>query len=348
MPASTQKPQPTATTRLVHGLILLVVAILPPLVVCGAILGAPSAALLLFGVLVGTLNTLTGGTRLGLLASVAFLLLTPVSLTAGTVPLAGASLMAFVCLFVGTSAGWGLNHALALIPLGMAYLMAMPQPIMGDTEANPTATTYLVAILIGSAICAFWSVAAVTLLVRKKDIPRPPRNSKGDTIQYTITITVLVSVATFYVLTYARESHGVWLILTLIVVLQTGPQSTVKRALQRTGGTVLGALLGAGLVSLVDNTVVLYVLLVVSLLGALIYIGSSPYWLYATFLTLVIVLGAAPSGHAVEASMQRGFYTVVGAIIAVIAIMIGSLFRSDGLSARSFGLTPPKERKAGA
>ena len=314
------------TQSLVRGLIILVVAILPPVLLCAYALGTSAASIMLFGTLVGTLNTVTGGLRLGVSASLFLLLLTPIALVSGTVPLAGACLMAIVSFIAGVSAGWGLNRGIVMIPLGMIFLMALPQPVNGH-QPDPGSEAYLLSILAGMAVCAFWSVGAVYMLIRNKQLPSPPHNTVGDTAQYAITISLLVSVATYYVLAFGRENHGVWLVLTLLVVLQTGPQSTLSKAWRRVLGTMAGALLGALVIAVTDNPVVIAILVVLALTGTLAFLLSGPYALYSTFLTLVIVLSAAPGDAVVRTGLERAFFTVLGAILAVGGMAVAEWLR---------------------
>ncbi|MEI2716445.1 MAG: hypothetical protein V9E98_05530 [Candidatus Nanopelagicales bacterium] len=227
--------------RMTSGMVLLLVAVAPPLVVGALVLGSGSFTLCLFGVLVGLMNTLIGGVRVGLIASALFVLLTPVALTVGTAPVAGASLMAVICLFVGGGALWRRYSGLFEIPLGMIYLMTLPEPQTSAIAAKTGWLGFLVTAMLATGVSALWSVAAVRVLKADKDVPLSVKNAKEDTVAYTIIMTVLVSLSTLYVLAFAQDTHGVWLVLTLFMVLQIGPGATESRAFHRVWGTIAGA-----------------------------------------------------------------------------------------------------------
>ena len=235
-------------------------------------------------------------------------------------------MMAIVCLGVGVSAGWGLHKGLIVVPVGLAYLMVVPLPIRGDSP-DPLSQEYLLWVLAGMAVCAFWSVAAVYVLIRNRQLPRPVGNIRADTLEYTVIMTVLASVSMFFVLMYGRDDHGVWLVLTLLVVLQTGAQSTLVKTKRRIVGTIAGALLGALIVSVVPPGVGITILTVAALLGLLTFVlaGPSYYYLYTFCLTLVLILAAAPAGNAIETVIERSVFTLLGALLAVIGMAVGKV-----------------------
>lgn len=68
--------------------------------------------------------------------------LTPVAIVSGAVPVAGAGLMAIMCLGVGLSAARGLHRGLLLIPIYMAFMIIAPPPGSGPA-VDRTTTSYL-------------------------------------------------------------------------------------------------------------------------------------------------------------------------------------------------------------
>lgn len=102
------------------------VGLWPPLIAGRLILGSPAITMLLFGTLIGFLNTATAGRRLGTAATIAFVLVAPVALVAGQDPLAGTCLMALGCLLVGTSAYWQRFSAFNVGLTGTLFMVASP------------------------------------------------------------------------------------------------------------------------------------------------------------------------------------------------------------------------------
>ena len=87
--------------------VVLIVTLHVPVVVCAAISGEPSVAgwALLSGIAVFQ-NLMLGGRAIAYLTVGLLAALTPLAIVSGSVPVAGAALMAIMCFWVGTSAGW--------------------------------------------------------------------------------------------------------------------------------------------------------------------------------------------------------------------------------------------------
>jgi hypothetical protein len=62
--------------------------------------------------------------------------LTPIAIVSGTVPVAGAVLMALMCFGVGLSAARGLHRGILLIPMYVALVIIAPSPWSGLTAAD--------------------------------------------------------------------------------------------------------------------------------------------------------------------------------------------------------------------
>lgn len=142
----------------------------------------------------------------------------PVAVVAGAEPLAGAGLMALLCLFTGLSAAWGMNNAFRMVPLVLAYPMIHPPPL----GALPTDR-------IGVGVpagphrsdgrrCAVDDSHHFGVRPTQIRMPELQPAARADAIEYTILITVLVTVNTFLVLLLKPSSEGAWLILTLIAM----------------------------------------------------------------------------------------------------------------------------------
>ena len=114
--------------------------------------------------------------------------------------------------------------------------------------------------------------------------------------------------------------HGYWLPMTVMIVLKPDFASTFTRGLARSAGTVLGAglatLLLAGLrpphAVLIVFTIALYAVCVATLLAN--------YAIYSIAIaSLVVVLLAFTGAPAASLALDRAFYTVLGAALALAA-----------------------------
>ena len=305
------------------------VGLWPPLIVGRLILGPPAITMLLFGTLVGFLNTAAAGRRLGTAATIAFVLVAPVALVAGQDPVAGTCLMALGCLAVGTSAYWQRFSAFNVGLAGTLFIVASPAATTDLLDGGPAQSEYLLAVLFGTLLCGLWPVAILPLLHFVKDIPAQAHHEKAETLRYLVTMTVLVSATTFYALAFARDSNGLWLPLTLLMVLQIAPDTTRHRAFQRVYGTIAGALTSAVVATVFHGTWVIALVAVIAFLGVLATVGHQPYSYYAFFLTVLVLLGVSATEPPLEASMQRIIYTVLGCALALTAYLIERPFIAD-------------------
>jgi hypothetical protein len=321
-PKAAAAATPSLAASFRSGLVLMLVATVPPLVIARVALGPAVVTICIFGSLVGLLNTLMGGPRVGLMASGIFILMVPVALTVGSVPLAGACLIALVCVIVGASARWKRYGGLYEIPLGMIYLMTLPASAAAAMPGGPSLSGYLPVAMGVAAFATLWAVGGTQLLYHSKGFPITVHHTTGDSLRYLIVMTVLVSVSTLFVLAYARE-HGVWLVLTLFMVLQVDSSATRHRAVQRVAGTVVAALMAALVASVTTQEWVIGAILVLAFVGVLATISRpKDYPAFTFFITTVILLGTTPLDATVGASFDRLAYTLGGAALALAAMAI--------------------------
>lgn len=113
--------------------------------------------------------------------------------------------------------------------------------------------------------------------------------------------------------------HGIWIPLTVLVVLQPDIGGTRARAFQRTAGTVAGVTLAGLLVTQVHDPDLINLLLLGLTFFTLLFLRRR-YALAVTLLTPLIILlleRLAPSGLALV--FERVAYTLTGAVLALAA-----------------------------
>ena len=275
-----------------------------------------------FAGLTALVNYVLGGRAVAYLTVGLLTALTPIALVVGAVPAAGAGLMAIMCGGVGISAAWGLHRGMMLVPLFLACIMIAP-PAWGSVPVDRNATDYLVWSIVIWGGGALWAALVFPPLLRKmKPIPREP-NSRGDTIAYTATITVLCTLSTLAVLIWQPGSNGAWLIVTLLVITQIGQVDTLKSTTTRVIGTIAGVAVAAVVASLTTNQTVLIGIGLVLMVIALVIRTGPNYWLYMTFMTPAIVLFSSTSGAGVDTTgEQRLLDTLIAAALVVLASAI--------------------------
>ena len=114
--------------------------------------------------------------------------------------------------------------------------------------------------------------------------------------------------------------HGYWLLLTSLIVLQPHVSGTLRRGLERIGGTVAGgilaAVLAASLHSQIATAAVLFPLAFLAL--AILPVN---YTAFAFFLTPTFVLAWLPFSGDWQLALVRTINTIAGAIISVLAMI---------------------------
>ncbi|HKJ95488.1 MAG TPA: FUSC family protein [Gammaproteobacteria bacterium] len=116
--------------------------------------------------------------------------------------------------------------------------------------------------------------------------------------------------------------HGMWLALTVVIVLQPQLGPTLTRALQRTAGTVLGAVVAGVLVYLFRNSAGMEAAILVCLFLTLLFFRQR-YWLAIVFLTpLIILLLSLLVHHPWISIVERIGNTLGGAALALLAASV--------------------------
>jgi uncharacterized membrane protein YccC len=120
-------------------------------------------------------------------------------------------------------------------------------------------------------------------------------------------------------LTHVR--HGSWLAMTSIIVLQPYGSGTLRRGMQRVGGTIAGGVLAAVLATAIHGQAgLIAVLAVVSALTLATYAVN--YAWYCFFLTPTFVLMSMPNFRDWSYAGARMGNTVLGALVAVLAMRL--------------------------
>jgi len=116
-------------------------------------------------------------------------------------------------------------------------------------------------------------------------------------------------------------SHGAWLAMTSIIVLQPSGTGTVRRGLQRVGGTIAGGILAAIFAAAVHSQAgLIAVITVTSILTLATY--AIDYGWYCFFLTPTFVLLSLPHLRDWHVAGVRMGTTFLGALVAVIAMRL--------------------------
>lgn len=114
-------------------------------------------------------------------------------------------------------------------------------------------------------------------------------------------------------------THGLWMPMTVILVLQPEFGATWRRLLERIGGTLAGVLIAAALHLLVHGTAAEIALIAACTFGTFLLIRRN-YGLGVTMVTpmILLLLGVFTPGEG-SLLLARGADTVLGAVLALLA-----------------------------
>ena len=147
---------------------------------------------------------------------------------------------------------------------------------------------------------------------------RAQLSTKSAIFRHALRVATAVAIATAIVIGSALR-HGIWLPMATLVVLQPEFGGTLARALQRTAGTVAGAVIAGLLLATLHGSFALNLVLMV-LLFAAFFVQRRRYALGVTFLTPLIVLLIATSvGDPWLDTLDRILATAAGAALALAA-----------------------------
>ncbi|MFN8125735.1 MAG: hypothetical protein U0R64_04415 [Candidatus Nanopelagicales bacterium] len=170
---ATPKSGPRRVLMLVVGVLIMVA----PGVITSTLWTPEATSPLLPGSIVGAVAAAALGWRLGLLTVFIMGLATPAAIVAGGVPLAGAGLMALLCLFTGLTAFRGDAQRVPDGALVLAYPMIQP-PSLGTLGADRASEPYVLAMMLLMTVAA-WMVLVLAVVSRHRTLPElyggPPR-----------------------------------------------------------------------------------------------------------------------------------------------------------------------------
>lgn len=319
-PSAAAKPLYAKLTKRVAIAIAVMLLGLVPSLVLYAITKEPATTWATGAFIAGITALLVGGVEVAAFTVIIMSILVPVSIVSGGTPIAGAALMALMCLMVGRLSRFGLHRATLLVPVFMAWMLISP-PFWGpDQVVDRTDGTFLTWMMITFFVGGILPVIVLPFAIRKVRMAVPKPASPREAWPYAITITVLATGATSWLLNSPKQDAGAWLIATILVLTQVGDVGTLKRTIQRVLGTLLGMLVVGVLVVEVDSMVTLYVIGFVFAVAALTAKLSPHYWLYMALITpTIICFTASSSTEVANLGEQRAQDTLIGAVLVLVA-----------------------------
>lgn len=310
--------RPTNTTAKVSLFIVITlgVTLVPGLIV--AALGFGSAAglagLAAFGAFLAVMQV---GLRAGIGFSVVAAVVAGLVAASASNPWLSA-LVFFGCgLGVGFSGRRGRRMAYVQVPIMAGFILGnvpnFHEGLAGDA-------LILSGVILVAGLFSALVMAAVT---KQLDRHEPEHLSGPRSELYGVVLGVMLGGAAYCVSAFDLAHAGSWVILTFVVVIQPRLNDSLMKALHRAAGTILGFFISIGIATTIHNPVMLYIAGAVALLFALVdVIEHKPYWLFATAITVAVVIFEGSSTSILVTAQQRLWATAVAASIATVVTAV--------------------------
>lgn len=267
-----------------------------------------------------------GGRRFAVIVAIVMGLLAPLTIVAGTSPVSGAALMALLCITVGRLSRFGLHKSALLAPVMLAWPLITPPLWAGQVTVDREDTAYLLWMALIFLVGGVGAALAVSWLMRKKPKPQLETHSRAESMPYTVMITVLVAVSTYYVLANPRMYGGAFLIAAILVLAPIGNAQALMPTIVRILGTLAGSIFVLGVMTQVGSLVVVYLLGVVFIVLALMARFGSRTWAYYVFMMpATACLNATSLTQVGQLGEQRVVDNLVGGalVLCATAVAIG-------------------------
>ncbi len=218
-------------------------------------------------------------------------------------------------------------------------------------------TTYLTWILVVFLVGGLVPVLILPFALRKVKLPAPVTHTRAESLPYTIAITVLATVATYWFLDHPKQTGGSFLIATILVLMQVEGNVEWRLTLQRVLGTLVGVVAFVAATNVVGGTSFTEVVglpfplrmyAIGMIFGALAIVAKfgKRQWIY-----FILIVPAAASlnaftfQQAADLGEQRLVDNVVGAVLVIAATLIAL---GAGRLAAKRGIGAPPSDPAGS
>jgi len=299
--------------------LVVILPALPSLVLNSLGLGLGSGTWVLSAISV-TLATVLIGPSLGWKVAIALPIAMALGVGVSTNAILAGVVMGGAAALYGVTARWGSAGAVVTAPIALAFMIAEPPMISG--ESSPWMNAAVVGLVSLSA--AAWGLLVGWIITRYRN----PKADQPTSISRMAAFSVMIGLATGFAMWFVVDKHlghtGAWIVLTILVVFQPYIQDSWTKSLHRLWGTCLGFAIALAIGLTIDSTWILTLMATAFLILAVAtkLNPSRPYWLFAAFLTPAVVLLEGSSGSVVDTDRDRLVATVLGVAISLALIAI--------------------------
>lgn len=139
---------------------------------------------------------------------------------------------------------------------------------------------------------------------------------KSNTFRHALRVSIATTAG--YILSHIFSlGHGYWILLTIIVILKPAYSLSRERNYQRLAGTIFGALIGLGVLKLIENESALFAIMLVFMIGSYSFMRTR-YLFSVIFMTpfVLIMFYLLDTAHFQVILQDRVIDTAIGSVIA--------------------------------
>lgn len=230
-------------------------------------------------------------------------------------------------VMLGVGLAYGLGHKTGIsttnfmFPVIVAAIIGTPPTLSSEVPLNAALTAF---VALGSMLI---SGLLVILVMRKTQTENPAKLSRKVLAVFTFNVTLLFTIIGYVASEYHSQVPGMWLAISVVMIMRPYIDSSFKRGVQRAAGTLLGFFLALGVATAIPESW-LYVLVGLLFIERAVLIKIRPsntYWEFVMFLTPGIVLLSAPANLVTEYSDWRLSSTLIACLASLVLLGVERL-----------------------
>ncbi len=293
---------------------------LAPSAIFSAILWPGAASIFAFGVLVGVVGAVSSGLRSGVCFAAIFAVASTIAVAVDSVPVLAALLVAAMSALIGVFSTKGLAVPMVVCAQFIPYVISAPPGRVAEQGLLSGTAIYLGATLMFLFLGGVWGAAVITRLI-KKSAPQSPADiiSPGHALMFGSILAISTGVLTYVAMTWFSQTLWMWLLLTIYVLTNPAGDLDTAKTRDRLTGTIVGVVTAALIVSVISNTVALYMLGILLVTIAFTFqVEKRPYWIFASFLTPAMIIFDSVGKNQLDIAGERLVFTLEGIVVVVL------------------------------
>ncbi|UNK71312.1 FUSC family protein [Microbacterium sp. H1-D42] len=316
-------------------LVALVVVAAPALITASFVPGVSAVAF--YGVLAATFGWMSGGPRVAAAVVVGLTVFGSISILLRDQIWALALILVLLGVGYGYAASRGIGKAVLQLPILVPYFMHSPPALFRDPPAiGPQYFLWLAVIML---VMGAWTILILRVAGGERHLSPVEAPAPRVAIAYGTILGIISSAVMVVGTTTELETHWVWVTLTLYVLADPQHLFTPAKMVGRVSGTLAGFIVVSLLTLMPLPELVVEIIALLALwMCAVFMLLNRPYWQYAFFLTVAVVLMDTSDVDTLLLDTERFGFTIFGAALSILTALVVNL-----IAYRRVALTAPDQ-----